>query len=116
MAVSFAGSCEAAAVSRLPLAGVLRSLHRATAALRLLLMLERLSGRRGGGPWLWACPPTELGAESCCGVRATSRVGYGGRHTDWGVLWAVRPVWVGICLEEASLKSEPSSFGDAVRL
>ena len=45
MAVSFAGSCEISALSRLPSAGVLRSLHRAAAALRLLLMLERLSGR-----------------------------------------------------------------------
>ena len=43
MAVSFAGSCEISALSRLPSAGVLRSLHRAAAALHLL-MLERLSG------------------------------------------------------------------------
>lgn len=61
-------------------------------------------------------PPAELGSSPWCGNRATSRVGYGGRHTDWGVLWAVRPVWVGICLAEASLRPELSSFGDAVRL
>lgn len=61
--------------------------------------------------------PTELGSR-VHGVGTGLLPGWctGGRHTDCGVSWAVRPMRVGICLKEASLRSEPSNFGDAVRL
>lgn len=110
MAVSFASSHEVLAVSQSPFGGALSSLHGRLGPVSPPNVGEALGLLRGCTSAAGRSPPPTRGAESRWWEQG-SRVVYGGRNTDHGVLWVVS-----ICLKEASLRLERSSFGDGVWL